>query len=37
LSYLRVRFANLRCKLELDPARPRHIITEPGIGYRLQV
>jgi two-component system KDP operon response regulator KdpE len=37
LSCLRVHFANLRRKLELDPARPRHIVTEPGIGYRLQV
>ena len=36
-NYLRVHFANLRRKLELDAAQPRHIITEPGIGYRLQV
>ncbi|MEV6926271.1 response regulator [Dactylosporangium sp. NPDC051485] len=35
-NYLRVHFANLRRKLEPDPARPRHIRTEPGIGYRLE-
>lgn len=34
---LRVNISNLRRKLEQDPARPRHIITEPGVGYRLQV
>ncbi|MFD4654706.1 response regulator [Kitasatospora sp. NPDC058444] len=33
-NYLRVYFAGLRRKLERDPARPRHLITEPGIGYR---
>jgi two-component system, OmpR family, KDP operon response regulator KdpE len=33
-NYLRVYMANLRRKLELDPARPRHFITEPGMGYR---
>ncbi len=33
--YLRVYLAQLRRKLEPDPARPRHLITEPGIGYRL--
>ncbi|GAA1820902.1 response regulator [Planosporangium flavigriseum] len=33
-NYLRVHFANLRRKLEPDPARPRYLITEPGIGYR---
>ena len=32
--YLRVYVASLRKKLEADPARPRHLITEPGIGYR---
>ena len=31
---LRVHLANLRRKLEPDPARPRYLITEPGIGYR---
>jgi two-component system KDP operon response regulator KdpE len=33
-NYLRVHVANLRRKLEPDPAKPRYIITEPGIGYR---
>ena len=32
--YLRVYAAQLRRKLEADPARPRYILTEPGIGYR---
>jgi two-component system KDP operon response regulator KdpE len=32
---LRVHVLNLRRKLELDPARPRIITTEPGVGYRL--
>jgi two-component system KDP operon response regulator KdpE len=34
---LRVHIASLRKKLEVNPARPRIIVTEPGIGYRLQV
>ena len=33
-NYLRVYMANLRRKLEADPARPQHLITEPGMGYR---
>jgi two-component system KDP operon response regulator KdpE len=33
---LRVNISNLRHKLESDPARPRYIITEPGVGYRLR-
>jgi two-component system KDP operon response regulator KdpE len=33
---LRVNISNLRHKIEPDPARPRHIITEPGVGYRLR-
>jgi two-component system KDP operon response regulator KdpE len=33
--YLRVYVAQLRRKLEADPSRPRHLITEPGVGYRL--
>jgi two-component system, OmpR family, KDP operon response regulator KdpE len=32
--YLRVYVAGLRKKLEDDPASPRHLVTEPGIGYR---
>ena len=35
-NYLRVYMAQLRRKLELDPARPIHLITEPGMGYRFQ-
>jgi len=34
--YLRVYMAQLRQKLEADPARPKHLITEPGVGYRLR-
>jgi two-component system KDP operon response regulator KdpE len=35
-NYLRVYMAQLRRKLEADPARPRHLITEPGMGYRFE-
>ena len=35
-NYLRVYMAQLRRKLELDPSRPAHLITEPGMGYRFQ-
>ena len=35
--YLRVYMANLRRKLEDDPANPRHLVTEPGVGYRLDL
>jgi two-component system KDP operon response regulator KdpE len=34
-NYLRVYIRQLRQKIEQDSARPRHIITEPGVGYRL--
>jgi two-component system KDP operon response regulator KdpE len=34
--YLRVHMAALRRKLETDPARPRWLATEPGVGYRLR-
>lgn len=34
-QYLRVYIAQLRKKLERDPSRPRYIITEPSVGYRL--
>jgi two-component system, OmpR family, KDP operon response regulator KdpE len=33
---LRVNVSNLRRKLENDPSRPRYIVTEPGVGYRLK-
>lgn len=33
-NYLRVYMAQLRRKLEADPSRPRHLITEPAMGYR---
>jgi two-component system KDP operon response regulator KdpE len=35
-NYLRVYLAQLRRKLEPDPSRPRHLITEPGMGYRFE-
>jgi two-component system, OmpR family, KDP operon response regulator KdpE len=35
--YLRVYMAHLRHKLETEPARPRYLLTEPGVGYRLAV
>ena len=34
--YVRVHMANLRRKIERDPARPRLLLTEPGVGYRLR-
>jgi two-component system, OmpR family, KDP operon response regulator KdpE len=34
--YLRIYMAQLRHKLEADPARPRFFINEPGVGYRLK-
>jgi len=34
--YLRVHVAHIRSKIESEPSRPRHLITEPGIGYRLR-
>ena len=33
-EYLRVYIGRLRRKLEADPSNPRHLLTEPGIGYR---
>jgi two-component system, OmpR family, KDP operon response regulator KdpE len=34
--YLRVHMAQLRRKIEPTPARPRYLLTEPGVGYRLR-
>jgi two-component system KDP operon response regulator KdpE len=36
-QYLRVYMTQLRHKLEADPARPRYLTTEIGVGYRLKV
>jgi two-component system KDP operon response regulator KdpE len=36
-AYLRVHIAHLRRKIEPDPVRPRHILTEPGVGYRFSL
>jgi len=33
--YLRIYMGHLRQKLEPDPAQPRHLLTESGVGYRL--
>lgn len=35
IQYLRVYIGQIRRKLEVDPSRPKHIITESGVGYRL--
>jgi two-component system KDP operon response regulator KdpE len=37
MQYLRVYMTQLRHKLEKDPAQPRHLVTETGVGYRLKV
>lgn len=37
VHYLRVHMANLRKKLEANPARPRMLLTEQGVGYRFRV
>jgi two-component system KDP operon response regulator KdpE len=36
VQYLRVYMAQLRRKIEEDPARPQLLATEPGVGYRLR-
>lgn len=36
-QYLRVYMVQLRRKLERDPARPRYLVTETGVGYRIKV
>lgn len=35
--YLRVYMGRLRAKLERDPARPSHLLTDTGVGYRLRI
>lgn len=37
VQYLRVYIGHLRQKLEPDPGRPQLLLTEPGVGYRLQI
>lgn len=37
VHYLRIYMGQLRHKLEADPSRPQHFLTEPGIGYRINV
>jgi two-component system, OmpR family, KDP operon response regulator KdpE len=34
---LRVNMSNLRRKIEADPSRPHYLVTEPGVGYRLDI
>ena len=36
VHYLRVYMAQLRRKIEADPARPKLLVTEQGVGYRLR-
>jgi len=36
-NLLRVNISKLRHKIETDPARPRYIVTEPGVGYRVRM
>lgn len=36
IQYLRIYIRALRQKIELDPERPQHIVTEQGVGYRLR-
>jgi two-component system KDP operon response regulator KdpE len=36
-QYLRVHITNLRRKIEIDPAAPQVVITEPGVGYRIEL
>ncbi len=35
--YLRIYVSHLRQKLEVDPAQPKHFLTETGVGYRLDI
>ena len=34
-QYLRVHIAHIRAKIEQQPSNPRHLLTEPGVGYRM--
>jgi len=34
-NYLHVHMSHLRRKIEPDPARPRYLLNQPGVGYRL--
>jgi two-component system KDP operon response regulator KdpE len=36
-QYLRVHITNLRRKIEPEPGAPRHVVTEPGVGYRFEI
>jgi two-component system KDP operon response regulator KdpE len=36
VQYLRIYVRQLRQKIEADPERPAHILTETGVGYRLR-
>jgi two-component system KDP operon response regulator KdpE len=36
-QYLRVHITNLRRKIEPEPGAPRHLVTEPGVGYRFEL
>ena len=37
VQYLRVFMGRLRGKIERDPAAPRFLVNEPGVGYRLTI
>ena len=37
MHILRVNISNLRRKIEADPSRPRYLLTEPGVGYRIKL
>jgi two-component system KDP operon response regulator KdpE len=37
VQYLRIYIRQLRQKIEADPERPQHIVTETGVGYRLRM
>jgi two-component system KDP operon response regulator KdpE len=37
VQYLRIYIRQIRQKIEADPEQPRHILTETGIGYRLNM